>query len=388
MQQTTRCCISDIRAVVSLCQILRETHGKSNRFCRMGLQNRVETCRMLCRHMNVPYESGRHDTRRDSGAFQPQFCPPRAPLREDEPLTVSYSGRLSAAARADLSLKAGDAFTRRVCFAPDFRPHTPSPRTSAVTTVTSDHKPWDSKVKKILPPNPQNIHSSREKHDPVSTRLLEFKDLKRVACTSPPPESMDKVLRNNYTSETRRSFKAPDWDSNLSPGLKPPLSTLEKMADPVSQHFTLKRYHSRPELWQTVGPQWNKHQIRASYNVKKPFSFTSPCTKSGQIPLYSGVIGSENMDNIDIPEKDFIPLTLLRTVIPPDTPTAQYPSHYSWLHWKNSAQQTTHLSHQPTYFNAYSSGYRVQFSIIMLWSEGPSVQNGPHCPTTQSLPST
>lgn len=40
--------------------------------------------------------------------------------------------------------------------------------------------------------------------------------------------------------------------------------------------------------------------------------------------LHSGVIGSENMDSIDIPEKDFIPLTVRRTVLPPDTPTAQY----------------------------------------------------------------
>ena len=39
--------------------------------------------------------------------------------------------------------------------------------------------------------------------------------------------------------------------------------------------------------------------------------------------LHSGVVGSQNMDSVDSPEQDFKPLTVLRTILPPYTPTAQ-----------------------------------------------------------------
>lgn len=38
--------------------------------------------------------------------------------------------------------------------------------------------------------------------------------------------------------------------------------------------------------------------------------------------LYSGTVGSENMDSVDVPGEDFIPLTVLRTTIPPHTPAS------------------------------------------------------------------
>lgn len=47
-----------------------------------------------------------------------------------------------------------------------------------------------------------------------------------------------------------RGYEDVDWDSKLPPRHEPPTSSLEKMADPVRQCFVLKRYHSRPELWQ------------------------------------------------------------------------------------------------------------------------------------------
>lgn len=128
-------------------------------FPRMSLlsqpccQSRVSTSRWLCRCMNVPNERGDHDikrlTERDSGAFlkfQPQASPPSpraplAPLRDDVPLTDPCSGRLSAAARADLGLSHTDTFTHTVCTAPsDLRtarhqPHTPSLRPDTPTVL-------------------------------------------------------------------------------------------------------------------------------------------------------------------------------------------------------------------------------------------------------------
>ncbi|KTF76209.1 hypothetical protein cypCar_00039451 [Cyprinus carpio] len=82
------------------------------------------------------------------------------------------------------------------------------------------------------------------------------------------------------------------------------------MADPVSQRFVLKRYHSRPELWQ--------HQ---SMSKIRPYTFILADICDLTV-LYSGTVGSENMDSVDVPGEDFVPLTLLRTTIPPHTPAS------------------------------------------------------------------
>lgn len=40
------------------------------------------------------------------------------------------------------------------------------------------------------------------------------------------------------------------WDAKLPRRLKAPETTLEKMADPVSERPSSRRYGSRPQLWQ------------------------------------------------------------------------------------------------------------------------------------------
>ncbi|XP_053477103.1 spermatogenesis-associated protein 48 isoform X5 [Ictalurus furcatus] len=206
-----------------------------------------------------------------SSSLRPRPRAPLAPLRDDVSLTEPHSGLLSPS----------DTFPHTVCSAAPWDPraarhpaHTPAFGPAAGTRHTSASKPRDSRLELT----DRKYHSSRERPDPGSTSLLGCEDLKRDTCTSVPPKLMDKALRYIYTSEAQRGYENIDQDSKL----KPPLCILEKMADPVSQRFTLKRYHSRPELWQTIGPHWNRHQIRASYNVKKPFSFRPT------IPGYTG----------------------------------------------------------------------------------------------------
>ncbi|XP_026134743.1 spermatogenesis-associated protein 48 isoform X3 [Carassius auratus] len=115
-----------------------------------------------------------------------------------------------------------------------------------------------------------------------------------------------------YTSAAQRAYEDVDWDFKLPPRHKPPSTTLEKMADPVSQRFVLKRYHSRPELWQ--------HQ---SMSKIRPYTFILALNNICDLAvLYSGTVGSENMDSVDVPGEDFIPLTVLRTTIPPHTPAS------------------------------------------------------------------
>ncbi|XP_053477099.1 spermatogenesis-associated protein 48 isoform X2 [Ictalurus furcatus] len=298
-----------------------------------------------------------------SSSLRPRPRAPLAPLRDDVSLTEPHSGLLSPS----------DTFPHTVCSAAPWDPraarhpaHTPAFGPAAGTRHTSASKPRDSRLELT----DRKYHSSRERPDPGSTSLLGCEDLKRDTCTSVPPKLMDKALRYIYTSEAQRGYENIDQDSKL----KPPLCILEKMADPVSQRFTLKRYHSRPELWQTIGPHWNRHQIRASYNVKKPFSFTSPCPKSGQIPLYCGVIGSENMDNIEIPEKDFIPLTVRRTVLPPDTPTAHRPTIPGYTgkalhdrpHTVATSQPSSMLTHQTTGSSSTPSSYGRQAPLSRM----------------------
>ncbi|XP_062320516.1 protein SPMIP7 [Osmerus eperlanus] len=145
--------------------------------------------------------------------------------------------------------------------------------------------------------------------------------------SSGPTQWIDKAaLRFIYTSSAQRSFEDVRWDIKLPQRLKPPATTLEKMADPVNQHFTLKRYNSKPELWQSVEAQWKRHQLRVKNEVRKPISFNSPCPKSGQIPLYSGVVAFKNIDDIDDVDQDFYPLTMQRTTLPPYTPTTHRPT--------------------------------------------------------------
>lgn len=47
-----------------------------------------------------------------------------------------------------------------------------------------------------------------------------------------------------------RSYEEVGWDTKLPRRLKAPETTLEKMADPVSERGSSRRYSSRPELWQ------------------------------------------------------------------------------------------------------------------------------------------
>ncbi|KAF4090284.1 hypothetical protein AMELA_G00050140 [Ameiurus melas] len=232
-------------------------------------QSRTGTSRCAHRCMNVACGRGRYDTQsmteRDSNAFikfQPKASPPSpraplAPLRDDVPLTEPHSGLLS--------LSDMDTFPHIVCRAAPWgqraarhQAHSPAFGPAAGRRHTSADKRRDSRLELTE----RKYHSSRERPDQGSTSPLGCEDLKRVGvkdtCTSVPPKLMDKALRYIYTSEAQRGYEDIDQDSKL----KPPLRILEKMADPVSQCFTLKRYHSRPELWQTIGPHWNRHQIR------------------------------------------------------------------------------------------------------------------------------
>ncbi|KAI7806000.1 hypothetical protein IRJ41_022720, partial [Triplophysa rosa] len=310
----------------------RESIPYRVRFLRTPAVSSEGVSRWLCRSLNVPCDKGpegKYDfdsmvekNRPEFSKFNPVAQPPDenaplAPLRDDMPLIDPCSGQLSAAAQVHLGSKIRTPFTDRVYPPSDLwvppgvreRPQTPPMRPSSLLYHESDHNRWNSRLKlggwASVPTIPGSIEINTD------------------ACLSALPDSIEKAARHFiYTSAAQRGYEDVDWDSKLPPRHKPPTTTLEKMADRVSQHSVLKRYHSRPELWQAIGSHWTKQQLRSTFYPRKPISFCSPSPKSGQIPLYCGTVGSENMDSVDITDEDFIPLTLLRTTVPPQTPTS------------------------------------------------------------------
>ncbi|XP_035848374.1 spermatogenesis-associated protein 48 [Sander lucioperca] len=262
-----------------------------------------------------------------------------APLRVDVPLLDPCCGQLSAGAEVNLGVEGRQQFIdfQHVASAlwvpPGFRerPQT-APNPAGICVDLSEDKAWnsrripDARLRARLSgsTNPVKVqpHSLRTSTKaPSQSRFTGpqdgfSSDLRLLTDNSPA------VQRFRYTSATQRSYEEVGWDNKLPRRLKAPETTLEKMADPVSERPSSRRYSSRPQLWQSVGAEWNRQQLRSRNDARKPISFCSGCPRSGQIPLYTGTIGSENMQNIDNMDEDFHPLTLKRSTVPPYVPTA------------------------------------------------------------------
>ncbi|RXN24805.1 hypothetical protein ROHU_021945 [Labeo rohita] len=250
------------------------------RLLKAPCESSEEVSRWLCRRMNLPCgkgPKGRYDfesmvetdrrafSKFNRGALPPDERAPLAPLRGDASLIDPCSGQLSVGSQVHLEAKS---------------------RTPFINTVYTVSNLW---VPAGVRDRPQT-----------------------------PPTRPSALIYD--MSEHRRAYEDVDWDSKLPPRHKPPTTTLEKMSDPVSQRFVLKRYHSRPELWQ--------HQ---SMSKIRPYtfilSFFSTFIKAlndicDLAVLYSGTVGSKHMDSVDVPGEEFIPLTVLRTTIPPPTPAS------------------------------------------------------------------
>ncbi|XP_030065379.1 protein SPMIP7 isoform X2 [Microcaecilia unicolor] len=143
-----------------------------------------------------------------------------------------------------------------------------------------------------------------------------------------------------YTSSTQSNYEDVSWDTKLPRKMLPPDSTLEEMADPVSRHLTWKRYMMEPAIWQTVGGIWDRFQTRPLHTGGRPVTFVSPSPRIYQIPLYSGCIGGENLEYMDNPSANFVPVTILRTPQPrPTTHNGNIPGYTGKVQWT--------LSHPP-----------------------------------------
>ncbi|XP_062286976.1 protein SPMIP7 [Scomber scombrus] len=244
-----------------------------------------------------------------------------APHREDIPLLDPSCGQLSAGAEVALGVKGRQKFIHFHHVASglrvpsDFRerPQT-TPNSFGICMDLSEDKAWNSRRipdAAIRARLSASVHPDSLKTSTFSSSFPDKRTGAQDALSSDLRLLTDNSLavrRFRYTSATQRSYEEVGWDSKLPRRLKAPETTWEKMADPVSERPSSRRYNSQPQLWQSIGAEWSRQQLRSRNDARKPISF--------------GTIGSQNMDNIDNMEEDFHPLTLKRSIVPPYTPTA------------------------------------------------------------------
>uniref|UniRef100_A0A8D0HJ43 Sperm microtubule inner protein 7 n=1 Tax=Sphenodon punctatus TaxID=8508 RepID=A0A8D0HJ43_SPHPU len=251
----------------------------------------------LLKRMYMPFVRGPEDRHyfasfqdKDSNSFL-KFNPynppvgkdyPLFPHRDNVPLGDPCSGFMSAG---------GDANLQPICG-----------RTIPSLVDFSDVKPQQR-----IPSEDKNEHTTHRRH----TMLLEELNQDRrwnsravpdasirarlggwtspVKVTPAPPKTKDSLLTHRFAFELDPNLKVMcyedvSWDSILLPKVEPPDSTAEKMADPVSQCFTIKRYEPRPEISQIVGGLWDRFQTRPFTSPHRPINF------SPNIPGYTGKV--------------------------------------------------------------------------------------------------
>ncbi|XP_072431703.1 protein SPMIP7 isoform X1 [Chiloscyllium punctatum] len=270
-------------------------------------------------------------------AAAPEELYPLAPHRHEVQLLDSTSGFISPGASADTGTSRipNLAFYREP--GGEWRAHTAIPvavqetggsrlwnsRSVSAAAIRARVGGWTSPVR--VTPAPHSVPSSLKTHN------FNFN------VDSPGQPSYDatsEITRDAtarkymYSTSIQRSYEEVNWDCKLGPKIKPEDATQDKIADPVSRHATLKRYDSSPHMWQAVGGHghWDKSQSRPFSAAAKPINFTSLFPKIHQIPLYSGSVGGNNLENKDNPYAEFTPFTVPRTEKPRHTDTSYCPN--------------------------------------------------------------
>ncbi|XP_067406512.1 protein SPMIP7 [Emydura macquarii macquarii] len=327
----------------------------------------------LLKKMYMPFVRGpddKHDfasfQEKDSSSFlkfnpyNPPVGPdyPLFPHRDDVPLADPCSGFMSPGADADLQPYCGRTIESLVDYS-DVKPHqrVPIPEKSAQTAhrrhmvlleevgqdrhwnsrAVSDASirarlgGWTSPMKVTPAPSKQresfSIHSFAFHVDPK---------LKKSSDPTSASWREEKARDYFYISSTQKAYEEVPWDKILPPKIPVPDSTVEMMADPISQCFTIKRYDPAPEISQIVGGLWDRFQTRSFTSPQKPIDFVSPSSRTQHIPLYTGCSGAENFEDLDNANVDIITLGSVRTSKPRYTRTAytpNIPGYTGKVHW-------------------------------------------------------
>ncbi|XP_065686585.1 protein SPMIP7 [Patagioenas fasciata] len=301
---------------------------------------------------------------------------PLFPHRDDVPLVDPCSGFVSAGADADLQPNVGRAIESLVDYS-DVKPHQRVPITArnGLTTnkrhmvlleETNQDRRWNSRAVsaasvraqlggwrtpvKVAPVLPDKPHIFAFCMDP---NLKGSSD----PCTRRREEKAKDYV---YKSNTQKAYEEVPWDSMLPSKIQPPESTVEVLADPVSQCFTQKRYNPKPEISQVVGRIWDRFQTRPFPSPQRPVNFVSQSSRTCHIPLYTGCVGAVNVEDIDNADVDFIPLNHVRTSKPRYTNTAHTPNipgYTGKVHWSATHPANSHLPSTTSSIIARMHGY-------------------------------
>ncbi|XP_015709838.1 spermatogenesis-associated protein 48 [Coturnix japonica] len=286
----------------------------------------------------------------DTPPFRPNYS--LFPHRDDVPLIDPCSGFVSAGADADLRPGVGK-FIESLADYSDVKPQQRVPtvgngaravhkRHMILQEEISQDRRWNSRavpaawiraklrgqttpVKGFCAP-PDQHHNFAFYMDPNLKELIE------------PSASWreEKAKDYLYKSSTQKAYEEVPWDNILPPKIPPPESTLEVMADPVSQCFTKRRYNPEPDISQVIGSLWDRIQRRHFSSLQRPVNFISRSPRICQIPLYTGCVGAESFEDIDNPSVELIVFNHVQTPKPRYAKTAHTPNipgYAGKVHW-------------------------------------------------------
>ncbi|NXU48897.1 SPT48 protein, partial [Turnix velox] len=215
---------------------------------------------------------------------------PLFPHRDDVPLLDPCSGLMSPGADADLQPNIGRAIENLVDYS-DVKPHQRIP--IAGKRDRTDHRRQMILLEEIRPNRRWNsralsrasvkthLKDCRMPVDVASALLHQNStfafymnpSLKASESSDPSANWREgKAWEYVYKSSTQKAYEEVPWDNILRPKVQPPESTVEVMADPVSQCFTEKRYNLTPEMSQVVGLFWDRCQTRHFTSPQRPIN--------------------------------------------------------------------------------------------------------------------
>ncbi|NXQ83958.1 SPT48 protein, partial [Nyctibius grandis] len=310
--------------------------------------------RSLLKTMCMPVVRG-PENRHDFASFEEKnsnsflkfnpFTPPEGPNyplfphRYDVPLVDPCSGFVSPGADAVLHPNVGRAIESLVDYS-DVKPHQRVPITGKTDQTahrrqmilleeTSQNRRWNSRAVSAASVRarlrgwrtPVKVGPALPDQNRISAFCMD-PNLKASVCYPSASWREEKARDYFYKSSTQKAYEEVPWDNILPPKIQPPESTMEVLADPVSQCFTKRRYHPEPEISQVVGGFWDRFQTRSFTSPPRPVNFVSRSSRTGHIPLYTGCVGAVNFEDIDNADVDLIQLNHVRTSKPRYTSTA------------------------------------------------------------------
>eukprot|EP00731_Ephydatia_muelleri_P008375 Em0004g713a len=153
-----------------------------------------------------------------------------------------------------------------------------------------------------------------------------------------------------WSTATQRAYTEAGWEDRLATPLSPAPTGRESTPDPVTPQLNIRRYHSTPEIWQSVTPEWDFVQTRVRSHcgaVQPGVNFCSPFRQQQQLPGYCG--WAPGREDTDFPSGGFSAQLLVRSLQPSGTTIsrgANIPGYMGHVHWTmtsppNSANQLT-----------------------------------------------